>query len=446
MKKRLRFIFLVAGTVATMIVACQLYWIFYNYKITKANFIATANYVLRSSVEEYELKSVKLPTSLQYARPTLTFMTRTIPSQDPIALDTPNSKRRFSAEFSTVAVDSAYLKQIKTLVARLKSQQERRHLDIDSLDQIFQAELIRSHIKEKFKLSVHRGKHSSANIFFLINYYKDPVVVEATLVNPMSTLITRNLGPVVVSTILILLSVTGLIYMGKITLRQAQLDKMKDEFINNISHELKTPLSILRTSNEALLNFGAAENGESLVRYLSINARVIDELDSNIDHMVQLTLSDLSKNQPVYENINLSELVQNVAGRFTLNSNIDIKFDADNATAAVFTDTHMMGIILNNLIDNAIKYSETHARISIRFRHIRDRWQLIVSDKGRGISADHIPYIFDKFYRVPLGDVHEVKGYGIGLAHVFELVKKLNGKVTVESRQGYGTTFYLTFK
>lgn len=184
----------------------------------------------------------------------------------------------------------------------------------------------------------------------------------------------------------ILLSVAGLIYMGKIILRQAQLDRMKNEFINNISHELKTPLSILRTSNEALLNFGAAENGDSLLRYLSINLRTIDELDSSIDRMVELTMSDLSKKQPAYESMDVGELVQSIAGRFTLDSNVNIKFDMEDTDATVFTDSHMMGIILNNLIDNGVKYSGATPRINIRSQVDGNKWQLTVSDKGRGTT------------------------------------------------------------
>ncbi len=446
MKKSLRLSFLVACAVATMIIACQLYWVFFNYQTTRSNFIAAANYALRSSVEKYELRNVKMPTSLQYARPTLTFMTRTIPSQDPVALDTPGSKRRFSAEFSTVAVDSAYLKEIKTLVARLKSQQEHRQLHVDSLTRIFKAELLRNHITENFKLSVHRGNRSSEPVCFLINYYKDPVVVNAALIDPLSTLLRQNLGPAAVSTLLIVLSVTGLIYMGRIIRRQSQLDRMKDEFINNISHELKTPLSVLRTSNEALLNFGAADDRASLQRYLSINAHIIDELDANIDRMVELTMSDLSSKPPAYENVNLEDLIQTIISNYTIDPNVTIQLQSDHRRSTVWTDPYMVGIILNNLVDNAVKYSETPARISIRSQVSDDKWQLLLNDEGRGIASEHIAYIFDKFYRVPAGDLHDVKGYGIGLAHVREIVEKLNGKITVVSKLGAGTTFNLTFK
>jgi two-component system phosphate regulon sensor histidine kinase PhoR len=446
MKKRLRLSFLVAGAVAMMIIGSQLYWVYDNYQAAKSNFIAAANYALRSSVEEYELRNVKLPTSLQYARPTLTYMTRTIPSQDPVALDTPNSKRRFSAEFSTVAVDSAYLKEIKALVARLKTQQEHRQLNLGSLTRIFQAELVRNHIREKFKLSVRRGNRSSEGVYYLINYYKDPVVVNATLINPLSTLMRQNLGPAAISTLLIVLSVAGLMYMGRIIRRQIQLDKMKNQFINNISHEMKTPLCVLRTSNEALLNFGAAEDPESLQRYLSINAHIIDEMDANIDRMVELTMSDLLKKQPAYENVDLEDLIPTTISNYTIDPNVNIQVQTDHGGSTVWTDPYMIGTILNNLVDNAVKYSGTPARICVRSQRNGDKWQLIVNDQGRGISPDHIAYIFDKFYRVPAGDLHDVKGYGIGLAHVMELVEKLNGKITVASKLGAGTTFNLTFK
>ncbi|QEM14242.1 hypothetical protein [Mucilaginibacter rubeus] len=195
MKKRLVFIFWITGLVAAMIIACQFYWVYYNYRQTRSNFVAAANYALRTSVDKYQLMKIKLPTSLQYPRPTLTFMTRTIPNQDPVALDTPRTKRRFNAEFATVAIDTIHLKEIKALVARLTSQQQHQQVNLDTLNRIFEKELAARHITEKFSLSARRGIRPGPEISCLINYYKAPLVIDAIPVHRGWTIVRQNLGP-----------------------------------------------------------------------------------------------------------------------------------------------------------------------------------------------------------------------------------------------------------
>lgn len=446
MKKRLVFIFWITGLVAAMIIACQFYWVYYNYRQTRSNFVAAANYALRTSVDKYQLMKIKLPTSLQYPRPTLTFMTRTIPNQDPVALDTPRTKRRFNAEFATVAIDTIHLKEIKALVARLTSQQQHQQVNLDTLNRIFEKELAARHITEKFSLSARRGIRPGPEISCLINYYKAPLVIDAIPVHRGWTIVRQNLGPAIVSSILIILSVISLIFMGQIILRQARLDNMKNEFINNISHELRTPLSILRTSNEALLNFGAAEDANTRNRYLGINAGIINEMDTSLERMMGVMLNSDVNRKATFRFVDTEKLVNSIVSRYTLNTSASIATDLENGPAEINTDPYMMTIILNNLVDNAIKYSSPDPRIVIKMTVRRKGWELIVKDNGRGIPAVHLPYIFDKFYRVPSGDLHEVKGYGIGLAYVDELVKKLYGRIDVNSRPGYGTSFHLKFK
>jgi two-component system phosphate regulon sensor histidine kinase PhoR len=446
MKDRLKFVFLVTGVAAAMIIICQLYWVYFNYQTTSSNFTVSANYALKQSIDQYQLTQIKLPTSLQNKRPTLTFMTRTLPSQDPIALDTPNAKRRFSAEFSTVAVDEAHLPELKALVARLTSQQHHHPINLDTLSLLFHQELRRNNVTEQFRLSAERGAGSiETQVAAKVNYYKDPMLIKATLTHPRMFILRHNFGPVIISTLLILLSAGSLFYMGRIIKRQTQLDGMKTDFINNISHELKTPLSILRTSNEALANFGAAEDPASLKRYLAINAQVIDELDTNINRMMELPKARPQNHQPRLQKIVLQELVAPVISAFSIGNNTDIQLVLNENPFEIYTDQQMLAAILTNLVDNSVKYSGTNTQVLIRVeRHVKT-WRLEVADNGLGIAAAYLPYIFDKFYRVPTENIYNIKGYGIGLSYVKDLVATLNGQIDVTSKPGVGTTFKLTF-
>jgi len=208
---------------------------------------------------------------------------------------------------------------------------------------------------------------------------------------------------------------------------------------------LRTPITILKTSNEALASFGAAEDTASLNRYLRINASVLDQLDTDIERILQFNRSQEEKQLPVYEAVALRKAVLNIAQRFEMNENLDIRVVID-AAFEVITDPYMMDTILVNLIDNAIKYSTGRAKIEISAKGLSQNWQLEVRDQGQGIPGADLPYIFDRFYRVSTGDLHEVKGYGIGLTYVRQLVASLDGHIKACSEPGKGTTFKLTFR
>jgi two-component system phosphate regulon sensor histidine kinase PhoR len=447
LKKRLQFIFLIAAVTACGIILCQLYWVYFNYKTRKENFIQSANYALKHSVDQYQLAQNKLPTSLKHKNPTLTFFMRTLPDNDPMALDTPDSKRRFSAEFATVAVDRQHLPEVMALVGRLLSQQKHIPLNLDTLTTIFNQQLQRNNINQHFRLYADRDRKvvSQGQIAAIVNFYRDPVLIRAEMIDGQHYLMTSNFLPALVSSLMVLLTAGSLYYMSRIIKRQMMLDTMKSNFINNITHQLRTPVTILKSSNEALANFGAADDSESLGRYLRINASVLDTLDTDIERMLEFSRSEEQKQTPVYEKVMLFEAVQKVSARFGMTENLDIQIGMDTSLE-IMTDPYMLGIILVNLVDNAIKYSPGAAQLEITAEKLPQSWNLVVRDQGQGIPGPELPYIFDKFYRVSAGDVHEVKGYGIGLAHVRQLVTAMNGNIRVFSELDRGTTFKLTFE
>lgn len=371
---------------------------------------------------------------------------RTLPDNDSLALDTPDSKRRFSAEFATVAVDRQHLPEVMALVGRLLSQQKHIPLNLDTLTTIFNRQLRNNRINKRFRLYADRNQSiiSEEQVAAVVNFYKDPVIIHAEMIDGQHYLLTSNFLPALVSSLMVLLSAGSLYYMSKIIKRQMMLDTMKSDFINNITHELRTPVTILKSSNEALASFGAADNPETLNRYLKINAAVLETLDTDIERMLEFGRSEAHKLKPVYEKVLLFEAIQKVTERFAMIENLNIRIELDTSLE-IMTDRCMLGTILVNLIDNAIKYSPGGAQLVILAEKLPKGWNLSVRDHGQGIPAAALPHIFDKFYRVSTGDIHEVKGYGIGLAHVGQLVAAMDGNIRVYSKLDRGTTFKLTF-
>lgn len=264
-----------------------------------------------------------------------------------------------------------------------------------------------------------------------------------------SMLFFKILWPLILSFLLVLL-ITGCIWLlWRIILRQKKLEVMKNDFISNISHELKTPLSILSMTNEALIKFGGINDRDKTERYLLLEQIELGKLQGMIENIMALTRMEHREDELIgpKETVDLKILVDSVLARFSGLS--DVTISTEFSAEGLHLNTHPNGlkIILSNLIDNAIKYtSGVQKLVFVCIEERKDDFMFTVRDMGIGIEKSYLPFIFDKFYRVPHGDIHDVKGYGLGLCYVKTTVKKLGGEVWAESTPGKGTTFTFQLK
>jgi len=227
-----------------------------------------------------------------------------------------------------------------------------------------------------------------------------------------------------------------------ILLRQKRLSEIKSDLINNITHEFKTPISTISLACEALNEPGLMREKDSLKKYSSI----IGEETSRLGKMVEslLNTAALEKNQFKLEKtiVDVHKIITDVLEKFLLvngNNKADIKTNLISERPEINADSMHIRNIINNLLDNAVKYSGEKSKIKIETANVTEGLQITVEDNGPGISKHHQKRIFDSFYRVPTGDRHDVKGYGIGLSYVKKIVDAHNGTIKVESEQGRGT-------
>lgn len=448
MKRRLKFTFFIAAVTALLIVLFQLYWVYNSFKVSERNFATSAKYALQSSISLYQLQQSELPTSLKYKDPTLTFFLKTIPNRDSLAFDTPKVIRPFHAEFLTVKIDEYNINEVNALMGRLISQQLRRPINPDSLNMIYKQELRKENITVPFKLIVLDSGTvlSQHDIAVPIKFHRSPVViVKAIPENSSLVLWKQNIIPAIISFILILLSAGSLFIMGRMIIRQMRINRFKDDFINNITHELRTPITILKSSADALKSFGVSSDPERLARYLNINLTILDKLDKDIDRILEISKYEHGIMHAKRTIVNLTTLSTEIADRFDLHAPDRIVIHNSLQNGTVNTDRLIIDTILSNLIDNAIKYSQGNIRIDISFAPVANGWQLQIQDNGKGIESFHLPFIFDKFYRAQSINVHEVKGYGLGLSYVKLLVTALHGEISVRSQLNKGTTFTIDF-
>lgn len=248
------------------------------------------------------------------------------------------------------------------------------------------------------------------------------------------------------------------IYTISIILKQKRLSEIKNDFINNMTHELKTPISTISLSSEVLLRADIIENPERLKNYAEIIYNENNRLKKQVERVLQMASLEKEEIQLNKKSLDLHEVIVDSVNTFKLSVEEKggfIKMELNATDQIIFADEVHITNIIHNLLDNANKYSPGKPEITIttsdRYppndlkRGFIDQKGIMASveDKGIGILKEDQNFIFDKFYRVPTGNLHDVKGFGLGLNYVKTMVTAHGGKVSVQSELGKGSRFYV---
>jgi two-component system phosphate regulon sensor histidine kinase PhoR len=232
-------------------------------------------------------------------------------------------------------------------------------------------------------------------------------------------------------------------------LKQRRINDMKTDFINNMTHEFKTPLSTIAISVDALMKPTILEKPDRLKRYTGIIQSENQRLQQQVERILQAATIEKEKVNLKKIPVNVHEVLEELITIFGVNieskqGEITASLLAKNSQ--ILGDTEHLKNIFSNLIDNAIKYSPDKLAISITTKNIGNSIEIAIQDSGLGISKEHQSQVFEKFYRVPTGNIHDVKGFGIGLNYVNLLVLKHDGSIKLKSQIGVGSTFIISFK
>ena len=263
---------------------------------------------------------------------------------------------------------------------------------------------------------------------------------------PLTFVILRKMsGVIAASLILFLILAFSFWFLIHTMLKQKSLEEMKSDFTNNITHELKTPVAVAYAANDALLNFDAGNDPEKRREYLKISQGQLEKLEGMIEQILSMSMESRKTFELKKEDIALEPLLQSLAQQHKLSAEkpCEINIDVEEGMILIADRFHLSNII-GNLIDNAIKYSGESVRIDITARRANESTEIRIRDNGIGIAPDKQKHIFEKFYRVPTGNVHDVKGYGLGLYYAKTMVEKHGGTITVTSTPGKGSEFVLS--
>ena len=256
---------------------------------------------------------------------------------------------------------------------------------------------------------------------------------------PFKVFLSRMWGLIASSIAIIILLAGVLIYLVRTMFRQKTLEEMRRDFTHNITHELKTPISVAVTATDALRNFSADADPDRRSRYLEIVESQLTQLSTMVEHILSVSVEGREyKYNPsvVYLQDVISQLTQGVGmngGKkpvFNIDCTEDIKIMAD--------EFHIKNL-LATVIDNAVKYSSDPI-VDIRVADESGNVTIEIEDNGSGIAKEHLSHVFEKFYRVPTGDIHTVRGYGLGLYYAKQVAELHKGTISMNSRVGKGTT------
>jgi two-component system, OmpR family, phosphate regulon sensor histidine kinase PhoR len=227
-------------------------------------------------------------------------------------------------------------------------------------------------------------------------------------------------------------------------IRQKKISEIRDDFMNNMTHEFKTPISTISLASEVLLN----ADPESSVGRISKYARIIyDEnlrMRTQVERVLQMAVLDRGEFQLKRSDINIHDLLKQTIHNLCLerfDKMVNVRYSFNAPIAVVKVDLLHMTNVISNLVENAIKYSTTEPELEIRTTNTNEGISIDFIDNGIGLSAESMKHVFDKFYRVPTGNKHNVKGFGLGLYYVKTVVEAHRGTVIVHSELNKGSRF-----
>ncbi len=370
------------------------------------------------------------------------FITDTIEFQFNDKKVTSKTSTKYQSEIKRFKINSdslKFLKGIQSVAIALNNDE----INFTRLDSIFTNQLSKKGIKTPHYLVLLekdikvRGSNKAEDIelslfsnskstFLRPNqnlraYYEDPTI-EA---------LKKSSTGILLSLLLSLSVIFCLIYLLKIISTQKELAEIKNDLINNITHEFKTPIATISTAIEAIESFNVTDNKEKTKQYAAISAFQLKKLHQMVEKLLETATLDSESLLLQKEPTNIVDLIAKITKKFELLTKKNINFTTNIDSKILKIDRFHFENAISNLVDNAIKYGGDS--IEVTLNSVLNVTEISVADNGKGIDKSQQERIFDKFYRVPKGNTHDVKGFGIGLYYTQKIIEKHNGSINVSS-------------
>ena len=300
-----------------------------------------------------------------------------------------------------------------------------------------------------YKTSVDTSKSHSTRLF-PTNAIDEDLYLHIHFPKQNSILLRGIGGGLAINFALMILIIVALVFMFRTILTQKKLSEMKNDFISNMTHEFKTPISTISLACEAMSDSDVVTNiPEETKPYVKMISEENKRLSLLVERILQSATLDKGELNVKNESLQLNAIVENVIenAQFRIrNSGGSIELKLPKEPITIKADPMHTANVISNLVDNAIKYSNTAPKVSVHLKIKGGTPELTVKDEGIGIKKEHLNKIFDKLYRIPTGNIHNVKGFGLGLSYVKAISDMHGWNVKVKSKYGAGSEFTIEFK
>jgi two-component system, OmpR family, phosphate regulon sensor histidine kinase PhoR len=382
----------------------------------------------------------------------------------------------FSVERSTiVSTDPAIINQQRLDASRFQDEMGQKNIEdrisLPQLDGFLKQELASRGIKVPFSYGVFSKKDNSFvihNNAYLIpeanqvhfDFLKSSAHYASLFnvdLNPPGTLMVHfptetqiiwaGLWKILLLSLLFVGVIMGcFIYTILVIYQQKKLSEMKNDFINNMTHEFKTPIATISLASDSITNAMVINNPDKIKRFADIIKQENKRMNGQVEKVLQMALIDRDTINLNFSSIDLHEVINQALGNINLqvekkDGSVSSDFKADRPV--IEGDSNHISNVINNLLDNANKYSPEKPDISVSTRNVSNGVEITITDKGIGMTKEAKKKIFEKFYRVHTGNLHDVKGFGLGLAYVKAMVTAHKGSIDVKSDLGKGSSFII---
>ena len=332
-------------------------------------------------------------------------------------------------------------------------------VDLQALDSLIDAELrVRGMALRVFRTEIvdertghvlqasfpHSMKRPTFKHVAVYSFNPERHYVYRVFLPSLTGVIVRQMAGILFSTLLLMvLLALSFRFLIRTVMQQRTLEEMKDDLTNNMTHELKTPIAAAYSAVDALLNYRQGEDPSKRAQYLQLCLDQLSHLSGLVEQILDMSLERRRKQELHREPVSIRALFERLTRLYSLRAGRPVHFLTEVAPPdlSLQADPELLSQAVGNLIDNAIKYSPGEPEITLWAGCEGAFYAVTVSDRGCGIPSASVGRIFDKFYRVPAGDRHDVKGYGLGLYHVRQIVERHGGRITVSPRPRGGSIF-----
>lgn len=296
------------------------------------------------------------------------------------------------------------------------------------------------------RVMMHRGDAATIRnpMVTLIDIDDDAMFgLRLTIEVPHRAFFGQMWGLLASSVVIVLLLSVVLIYLIRTMFRQRTIEQMRRDFTHNITHELKTPISVAVAATDAMRNFSADADIERRSRYLEIVEAQLSQLTAMVERILTVSVEGRQAKLSI-EQVALREAFEQIVEGVQIGGDEDATLSIDcDEQLLVTADPHHLKSVVMTLIDNALKYGGRPIAITLAATKVDSTTEIRVADNGCGIAREHLAHLFEKFYRVPSGDVQRPRGYGLGLYYARQVIEAHGGQISAESRTGHGTTIII---